>query len=62
MSRVGLDSIAVRGVWLHKRGDYVIVEVEIGDKWVEIISEHKDGEFSHIAEPAGIEDKAKRGA
>lgn len=52
--RVGLDSIEVRGVWLRREGNQAVVLVERGDKWVEIIREGFDGQFSHICEPTGI--------
>lgn len=58
-NRVGLEEISVSGVWLHRRGNDVIVEVErkLADgtfQWFEIISEPSDGEYSHIAEPEKI--------
>jgi hypothetical protein len=60
VSRVGLEEASVSGVWLHRDGDYVVVEVErkLADgtfKWYELIREHRDGNYSHIAEPAKIQ-------
>lgn len=56
--RTGYGAIALR-----RHGDYAVVEVEAldtqrsdgGTKWVEVIREHVDGNFSHIVEPRGIE-------
>lgn len=49
------EPIAITGLWLRRSGDYAVVCVEVGGKWVEAIVEHVDGTFSHIAEPRGIE-------
>lgn len=43
-----------RAIWLRRIGDYVVVFVEAGGKWVEVIREHYDGPISHIVEPSGI--------
>jgi len=66
MTRKGLDEFPVSGVWLVKEGSDVVVKVEIklGDgtlQWVEIIREHQDGPFSHIAEPEKIRSEAVKG-
>lgn len=57
--RKGLEEISVSGVWLHKRGNDVIVEVErkMADgtfRWFEIIAESSNGAYSHIVEPEKI--------
>jgi ribosomal protein L37AE/L43A len=54
MQRVGLESVAVEGVWLRRIGDWVEVLVEMNRNWKTIIREHFDGPFSHICEPDGI--------
>jgi hypothetical protein len=59
MPRIGLEKISVSGIWLHRRGHNVVVEVErkMADgsfRWFEIISEPSDGEYSHIVEPEKI--------
>ena len=46
---------------LHREGDHAIVSVEARPgKWVEVIRELADGNFSHIVEPIGIEEVFKR--
>ncbi len=43
-------------VWIHRSGDNIVVELEAPDgSWVEVIREHVDGNYSHIVEPAGIQ-------
>jgi hypothetical protein len=59
MRRIGLEEISISGVWLHKRGNDVIVEVErkLANgkfQWFEVISEPSEGEYSHIVEPEKI--------
>jgi hypothetical protein len=59
MNRIGLEEISISGVWLHKRGNNVIVEVErkLANgtfQWFEVIAEPSDGEYSHIVEPEKI--------
>jgi hypothetical protein len=56
--RVGLQSIAVDGIWLRREGEYAVVLAELDGKWVEVIREHVEGPFSHIVEPDGIKAKA----
>lgn len=46
--------IGVTAIWLKRLGDKVVVEAEVEGRWVEIISEHHDGSYSHIAESGGI--------
>jgi hypothetical protein len=48
------DQILISGVWLRKEGERVIVAVEFGGKWIDVITEHAEGAFSHIVEPGGI--------
>lgn len=48
------DRISVSGVMLRRVGDHAVVEVEIDGRWVEVIREALDGNFSHIVEPRGI--------
>ena len=48
------DKVTVRGVWLRKEGERVIVAVEIEGKWIDVITERADSAFSHIVEPGGI--------
>jgi hypothetical protein len=43
-------------VWIHRSGDYIVVELEAPDgSWVEAVREQADGNYSHIIEPLGIE-------
>ncbi len=43
-------------IMLRREGDWAIVEVEARPgKWVEVIREALDSNFSHIVEPLGIE-------
>jgi hypothetical protein len=44
----------ITAVWLKRLGDRVLVEAEIGGRWVPLIEEHFDGAFSHIIETGGI--------
>lgn len=48
------DSISITGVHLKRIGEHVIVSVEIGGRWVDVIKEHHDSNFSHIVESLGI--------
>jgi hypothetical protein len=45
---------AVSAVMLRRSGEHAIVEIEIGGEWFEIIREHLEGNFSHIAEAVGF--------
>ena len=54
MVRVGLQTIGIDGVWLHRSGEYAEVLIERHGRWVCIVRERCDGNFSHIVEPAGI--------
>lgn len=51
-------TLTITGVWLRRIGDNVEVLIERFDKdgqlkWFKAITEHYEGAFSHIAEPAG---------
>lgn len=48
------DFIAVDGIWLRRIGDEVQVLADVGGAWRLVITEHADGNYSHIVEPAGI--------
>ena len=50
-------TIAISGIMLRRSGDRVIVEAEIDGRWVEVIDEFHDSNFSHIVEPAGMKAK-----
>lgn len=49
-----LDAVAVSGIHLLRLGGDVVVRAEIDGKWVEVIRELHDGQFSHIVEPGGM--------
>lgn len=42
---------------LRAEGDYAILEIETERGWIELIRERLDSPFSHIIEPAGIENR-----
>lgn len=49
------DTIAIRGVWLGREGDYAAVKVWMPDgTYREVIREHLDGCFSHCVHAGGI--------
>lgn len=48
------SDVAVSAIWLRREADHVVVLVEQGIRWVEVIREPIDGPFSHIAEASGI--------
>lgn len=48
------EPIAVTGIMLRRYGNYAIVEAEIDGKWVMVVSEPLDSNFSHIVEPSGM--------
>ena len=48
------ETIEITGVWLVRLGDKAIVRVEIDGRWIDVIEEHAEGSFSHIAETGGI--------
>jgi hypothetical protein len=54
------EPVAVTGVHLKRVGDRAVVAVEIDGRWVDIIEECYDGNFSHICEPSGIRGRADR--
>jgi hypothetical protein len=50
--------IVISGIHLVRHGEYVIVNMEVDNQWVKVITEYDpDGltPFSHIIEPRGIE-------
>lgn len=44
---------------LRAEGDCVVLEIESNGKWVQLIKEKLDSPFSHIIEPAGIQNAIK---
>ncbi len=49
------DIVEIKGVWLRRAGDHVIVEAWMPDgTYREIIREHLDGPFSHCAHAGAI--------
>lgn len=48
------EPVPITAVHLVRIGEHVIVNVEVGGQWVEIIREHHEGSFSHICEAGGI--------
>ena len=46
--------IEISGIMLRRSGDHVILEAEIEGRWVELIDELHDSNFSHIVEAAGM--------
>jgi len=46
-------------IWLRAESGFAIVCIEWRGKWVEVCRESLDAPFSHITEPAGIEDRIK---
>lgn len=54
-----MKTIEIQGIHLHRRGGEsgpakVVVSVQILGRWVDVIEEPVDGNFSHIVEPSGI--------
>lgn len=47
-------------ILLRREGNYAIVEVEIDHKWIEVIRESIDSNFSHCVHPLGILEEVKR--
>lgn len=41
-------------IHLERTGNHVIVQVESQGKWITVIKEHLDGNFSHTVHPIGI--------
>jgi hypothetical protein len=52
------EAVPVTGVHLKRVGNRAVVAVEIDGKWVDIIEEHYEGNFSHICEPSGMRGRA----
>jgi len=44
----------ITAIYLVRSGDYALVKAEIDGRWVTVIKEHLDGNFSHIVEEGGI--------
>lgn len=51
--------ITLTGIRLHRDMNDAVVSVEINGKWIEVIREGCDSNFSHIIEPLGIKRLAK---
>lgn len=50
-------AVPVKGVWLRRSGDHVIVSVEAEDgRDIEVIREWWDGSFSHNISEHGLRD------
>lgn len=48
-------------LWLVAEGDYAVLKMEGEEgKWVELIRECLDSPFSHIIEPAGIQNAIQK--
>ncbi len=58
--KITSDAVPVTGVHLKRIGEYVIVAVEVDGRWVDVIKEFHDGNFSHIVEPLGIKYAAEK--
>ena len=50
----GVWNMNISAVWLRREGDEIVVEVEIGKRFVEVIRENGDAPISHIVEESGI--------
>jgi hypothetical protein len=48
------QAVEVTGIHLLRLGDHVVVNAEIDGKWVEVIREWHDSNFSHIVGPGGM--------
>jgi hypothetical protein len=48
------NGIKITGVSLYRIGKDAIVSLEIGGRWVEVIRERADANYSHICEEGGI--------
>lgn len=53
------DKVEISAIHLSTVGEHVIVAVEIGGNWIEVIRERKDNAYSHIVEAHGILDRAR---
>ena len=51
-----------RAIWLRREDSSVVVLVEAGGNWIEVIREPYDCPFSHIVEPSGIQRRIKEDA
>lgn len=48
------SAVPVSGIWLRREGDLAVVAAEVDGRWLDVMAEHVDCNFSHIAEPGGI--------
>jgi hypothetical protein len=48
------EPVPITGLHLYRDGDYAVVAIEYGGRWVVVIRERCDGIFSHIVEPSGM--------
>jgi hypothetical protein len=49
------ETVEIKGVWLRREGDYVVVETWMPDgSYREVVREHIDGNFSHCVHAGGI--------
>ena len=58
------DAIEITGLMLRNEGEHVVVEIEVGGKWYQVIKEFSgtiESSFSNIIEPAGIRTVMERG-
>ena len=46
--------LSITAVWLRRIGDNVEVLAEFDGEWRKVITEHHEGNFSHIVESAGM--------
>lgn len=52
---VGVNMGDITGIHLQGFKDRLVVSLEIGGEWVEVIKSGYDGIVSHIVEPAGVQ-------
>lgn len=58
------SKIEISGLMVRTEGNNIIVEVEVGDEWYQVIKEFAEiheSSVSHIIEPDGIREVIKRG-
>lgn len=53
------ESDKTGAIWLRAESGWAIVCIEWKGKWIEVCRESLSSPFSHITEPAGIEDRIK---
>ena len=49
----------ITGLCLKREVDDMVVSIEVGGKWINVIREPAEGPISHIVEPAGMEKSVK---